>query len=130
MELLWFYVAIALAISDELHGRIVWSIARDFYIVFGGLLSTTFHSVMETWIAHEFIEAVFHFILISIVFLSFKIGFLAALIHFFIDITHSITMPHLPWPVHRALHFTVESLFFIALFGLWIKGVIDKINTN
>jgi hypothetical protein len=39
-------------------------------------------------------------------------------------------MPHLPWPVHRALHFTVESLFFIALFGLWIKGVIDKINTN
>ena len=83
MELLWFYVAIALAISDELHGRIVGSIARDFYIVFGGLLSTTFHSVMETWIAHEFIEAVFHFILISIVFLSFKIGFLAALIHFF-----------------------------------------------
>ena len=118
MELLWFYVAIALAISDEIHGRIVWTIVRDFYIVFGGLLSATFDSVMETWIAHEFLEAVFHFILISIVFFSFKIGFLAAFIHFIVDIVHSITMPHMPWYVHRSLHFVIESLFFMALFGL------------
>jgi len=118
MELLWFYVAIILAISDEVHSRLVWNLVKDFYIIFGGLLSATFNSVMETWIIHEFLEACFHFIILSIVFLSLKIGFLAALIHFILDISHSIAIRHMPWLPHRALHFVIESLFFIAIFGL------------
>lgn len=118
MELLWFYIAIALAITDEIHGRIMWNLISDFYVIFGGLLKTTLSSVMQTWFVHELLEAVFHFIILSIVFFSFKIGFLAALIHFLIDITHSLAIKDMPWLEHRALHFVIESLFFIAIFGI------------
>jgi len=118
MQLLWFYVAIVLAISDEIHSRIVWGYVRDFYIVFGGLLSSSLDSVMETWIVHEGLEALFHMIFVSIVFLSLKIGFLAALIHFLLDVSHSIAIKHMPWLPHRALHFVIESLFFMAVLGL------------
>ena len=118
MQLLWFYVAIALAISDELHSRIVWDYVRDFYIIFGGLISSALDSVMETWIVHEALEAFFHFIFISCVFFSFKVGFLAALIHFLLDVSHSIAIRHMPLLPHRALHFVIECLFFIAVFGL------------
>ncbi|MBQ6629634.1 MAG: hypothetical protein IJH65_12580 [Methanobrevibacter sp.] len=117
MQLLWFYIAIVLAISDEIHSKIVWGYVRDFYIVFGGILSSSLDSMLETWIIHEAMEAFFHFILLSIVFLSFKIGFLAALIHFLLDVSHSIVIRHMPWLPHRALHFTVESLFFMAVLG-------------
>ena len=118
MHLLWFYVAIALAISDEVHSRLVWDYVRDFYIIFGGLISSALDSVMETWIVHETLEAFFHFIFISCVFFSFKVGFLAALIHFLLDVGHSIVIRHMPWLPHRALHFVIESLFFIIIFGL------------
>ncbi|MBR4396841.1 MAG: hypothetical protein IK021_00250 [Methanobrevibacter sp.] len=118
MELLWFYVAIALAISDEIHTRLVWDYVRDFYIIFGGLISSALDDVMETWIVHEALEALFHFIFISCVFFSLKVGFLAALIHFLLDVSHSIVIRHMPWLPHRALHFVFESLFFIAVFGL------------
>ena len=112
MHLLWFYVAIALAISDEVHSRLVWDYVRDFYIIFGGIISSALDSVMETWIVHEALEALFHFIFVSCV------GFLAALIHFLLDVSHSIAIRHMPWLPHRALHFVFESLFFIAVFGL------------
>ena len=118
MEVLWFYVAIALAVSDEVHSRLVWDYVRDFYIIFGGIISSALDSVMETWIVHETLEACFHFIFISCVFFSFKIGFLAALIHFLLDVSHSIVIRHMPWLPHRALHFVIESLFFIIIFGL------------
>ena len=118
MHLLWFYVAIALAISDEVHSRLVWDYVRDFYIIFGGVVSSAVDSVMEAWIVHEALEALFHFIFISCVFFSFKVGFLAALIHFLLDVSHSIAIRHMPWLPHRALHFVIESLFFIIIFGL------------
>ena len=65
MQLLWFYVAIALAISDEVHSRLVWDYVRDFYIIFGGVVSSSLDSVMEAWIVHEALEALFHFIFVS-----------------------------------------------------------------
>lgn len=118
MHLLWFYVAIVLAISDIIHSNLVWNIVKDFYVIFmGGLLKSSLHSIFQTWIVHELLEACFHFITLSIVFLSFKVGFLAALIHFLLDITHSLAVRHIDWVPHRALHFVVESFFFIALFG-------------
>ncbi|MCQ2977250.1 MAG: hypothetical protein MJ232_04465 [archaeon] len=119
MQLLWFYVAIVLAISDLIHSNLVWNTIKDFYVIFmGGLLKNSLDSIFQTWIVHEILEAFFHFIILSIVFLSFKIGFLAGLIHFLLDVTHSLAIEHLDWVPHRALHFVVESCFFIALFGL------------
>jgi hypothetical protein len=63
-------------------------------------------------------EAGFHFIVLSIVFLNPTIGILAALIHFVIDITHTILIRNMGEIEHRALHFVIESLFFIAIYGL------------
>ena len=100
MHLIWFYIAIVLAINDEVHSRIVWDYVR------------------ETWIVHEALEVCFHFIFVSCVFFSFKVGFLAGLIHFLLDVSHSIVIRHMPWLPHRALHFVVESLFFMIIFGL------------
>ena len=90
MELLWFYIAIVLAISDIVHGQLTWNI---------------------------FLEAVFHFIILSLVFLNIEIGFLAALIHLTIDLTHSIFIRNMSTIEHRAMHFVIESLFFIIIFG-------------
>ena len=118
MELLWFYIAIALAISDEIHSKIMWSILNDFYIIFGGLINRIVSSNLHVWLIHEGLEATFHFIVLSIVFFSIEIGILAALIHFIIDVVHSLSIKHMTNLEHRALHFLIESLFLMCIFGL------------
>ncbi len=118
MELLWFYIAVVLAISDEIHSKIMWSILADFYILLGGIIKRNVVSNIRLWIIHETLEALFHFVVLSIVFLSLEIGLLAALIHMVIDLYHELSglkMNHLK---HRSLHFTIESLFFIMIFGV------------
>ncbi|WP_296885086.1 hypothetical protein [uncultured Methanobrevibacter sp.] len=119
MELLWFYVAIVLAISDIVHTQLMWKVLNNFYIILGGLI---YHSVdnspWKTWVVHELMEAVFHFIVLSIVFLSPTIGILAATIHFIIDVSHTVLIGHMGELEHRALHFLIESLFFMMIYGL------------
>ncbi|WP_296794881.1 hypothetical protein [uncultured Methanobrevibacter sp.] len=119
MELLWFYVAIVLAISDIVHTQLMWKVLNNFYIILGGLI---YHSVdnspWKTWVVHELMEAVFHFIVLSIVFLSPTIGLLAATIHFIIDVSHTVLIGHMGELEHRALHFLIESLFFMMIYGL------------
>ena len=119
MELLWFYVAIVLALSDILHTQLMWRVLNNFYIILGGLI---YHSVdsspWKTWVAHELMEAVFHFVILSIVFLSPTIGILAAAIHFIIDVSHTVLIGHMSETEHRALHFVIESIFFILIYGL------------
>ena len=117
MELFWFYVAVALALSDLLHGQLVWNIFADFYIVFGGIFNFATKDNIISWLLHELLEAAFHFLVISILFEQVEIGILAALIHLFIDLSHSFFINHMPPIQHRALHFVIESLFFIAIFG-------------
>ncbi|KZX10440.1 hypothetical protein [Methanobrevibacter filiformis] len=117
MNLMWFYIAIALAISDELHSKIMWNVFQDFYIIFGGMLNEILSSNMQVWLTHELIEAVFHFVFMSIVCFSFQIGFLAAVLHLVIDITHTLTIHDESHLEHRAIHFVIESLFFIAICG-------------
>lgn len=118
MNLLWFYIAIVLMISDELHNKVFWNILLDFYILFAGILKVSIKSKLYLWLIHELIEAAFHFIILSIVFLSFNIGLLGALIHLALDLFHNIKMPNIEPIPHRAFHFVVESLFFILIFGL------------
>ena len=118
MNLLWFWIAIALAISDEIHGRIVWKIGQNFYIIFAGVIDKTLASIIQTWIIHEVLEAIFHFILLTLAFQSLQIGFLAALIHFILDLAHSAYPHHIPPLAHRSLHFLVESIFFMGVYGL------------
>jgi hypothetical protein len=116
MNLLWFYVAIVLAISDVLHTTLMWKVFNNFYIVLGGLIFQTTHSTWQTWISHEIMEAIFHFVVLSIVFLNPSIGILA-LIHFVIDVSHTILIEDMGELEHRALHFVFESLFFILIYG-------------
>jgi len=119
MELLWFYIAIVLAVSDEVHSKIMWSILADFYILLAGIIKRTLASNIKLWIVHEGLEALFHFIVLSILFLNIEIGVLAALIHMVVDIYHQLAglkMTHLQ---HRSLHFTMESIFFILIFAPW-----------
>ena len=113
LEILWFYIAVILAISDEIHSQLLWTYFADFYILFAGLLRRSIHSNIRLWIVHEGMEAVFHFILLSILFFSLEIGFLAGLIHLIVDLSHELTGVKLRWLQHRALHFTIESIFFI-----------------
>ena len=61
MNLLWFWIAVALAISDEIHSRIVWKIGQNFYIIFAGVIDKTMASIIQAWIVHEVLEAIFHF---------------------------------------------------------------------
>ncbi|OQD58918.1 hypothetical protein MBBAR_6c00280 [Methanobrevibacter arboriphilus JCM 13429 = DSM 1125] len=117
MELLWFYIAIVLAISDELHSIVMWNFLHDFYIIFGGLVQEMVYSNFQAWLVHEGLEAVFHFFVLSIVFFSLEIGFLGGLIHFVIDVIHSLTIKHMTHLEHRSLHFVFESLFFMCIFG-------------
>ena len=117
MHLLWFYVAIVLAISDVLHTTLMWKVLNNFYVVLGGLIQQTTKTTWQTWLAHEIMEAGFHLVVISIVFLNPIIGILAALIHFVIDITHTVLIRNMGELEHRALHFVVESIFFIIIFG-------------
>lgn len=118
MELLWFYIVIILAISDEIHGLLMWNFLRDFYTIFGGLIQEMVYSNLQAWLVHEGLEALFHFIIISFVFFSIEIGFLAGSVHFIIDAVHSLTIKHMSHLEHRSLHFVFESLFFICIFGL------------
>lgn len=119
MELLWFYIAIVLAISDTIHTVIMWRVFNDFYIILGGLIQKTVNSTWTTWVIHELMEAAFHFIIVSIVFLSLEIGILAAFIHFVIDVSHTLFFKnHMNEVEHRSLHFVVESLFFMAIYGV------------
>ena len=117
MELLWFYIAVVLAISDVLHTTIVWKVLNNFYIVLGGLIQQSTKTTWQTWLSHEAMEAGFHFIVVSIVFLNPIIGIQAALLHFVIDVTHTILIRDMGELEHRALHFVIESLFFIILYG-------------
>lgn len=118
MELLWFYVAIVLAISDTIHTQIVWKIFNKFYLILGGIINNSVNAPWKTWIIHELMEAGFHFIFVSIVFLNLEIGILAAFIHFVIDVSHTLLISsHMNELEHRSLHFVIESLFFIAI--LW-----------
>ena len=118
MELIWFYVAVILAISDVLHTHLMWKVLNNFYIVLGGLIYQSVDSPKKTWLVHETMEAAFHFIILSIVFLSPTIGLLAAFIHFTIDVSHTMLIGHMGEIEHRALHFIIESVFFIAIYGL------------
>ena len=119
MELIWFYVAIVLAISDILHTQLMWKVLNDFYVILGGLI---YHSVVyspwKTWVIHDLMEAVFHFVILSILFLSPTIGILAALTHFVIDVSHTVLIGHMGEIEHRALHFIIESVVFMLLYGL------------
>ena len=118
MHLIWFYVAIVLAISDILHITLMWKVLNDFYILLGGIIQQSTHSTWQTWLVHEIMEVGFHFIILSIVFLNPIIGIQAALIHFVIDVTHTVYIRDMGEIEHRALHFTIESLFFILIYGL------------
>ncbi|MCQ2971640.1 hypothetical protein SAMN05216439_1010 [Methanobrevibacter gottschalkii] len=118
MQMIWFYVAIVLAISDILHTTLMWKVLNNFYILLGVFIQQSTHSTWQTWVIHEIMEAAFHFIILSIVFLNPTIGLLAALIHFVIDVSHTVLIRNMGELEHRALHFVVESLFFILIYGL------------
>ena len=118
MNLLWFYIAVVLAMSDVIHSHVMWKVLNNFYIILGGLIHEIVESPLQTWLVHELIEAFFHFVVLSMVFFSFQIGIAAAFIHLIIDISHTILIKKLPPIQHRALHFVIESLFFIIIFGL------------
>jgi len=113
MEILWFYIAVVLSVSDEIHSRILWNIFADFYILLAGLIQKTVSSNIRLWIVHEGMEAVFHFIVLSVLFFSLEIGILGALIHLILDSYHELSGLELSPLYHRAWHFTIESLFFI-----------------
>ena len=117
MELLWFYVAVVLAISDVLHTQLMWKVLNNFYIILGGIIQQTTKTTWQTWLVHEIMEAGFHFIVLSIVFLNPTIGILAALVHFVIDVMHTVFIRNMGELEHRALHFVLESLFFILIYG-------------
>ena len=117
MELLWFYLALFLAISDEIHSRVLWGVFFDFYVLLAGIIRKTVGSNIQMWLIHESMEAIFHFVVLSLVFFSWEIGILAALIHIVVDIYHEIAGTDYGWLYHRALHFTIESVFFIMIFA-------------
>lgn len=117
MEILWFYIAVILAVSDEVHSRIMWGLFADFYILLAGVIKESVASNIRLWIVHEFMEALFHFVFLSIIFLSLEIGILAALIHMTVDLYHEFSGIELNPLGHRCLHFAIESIFFILLFA-------------
>jgi hypothetical protein len=115
MEILWFYIAVVLSLSDEVHSRIMWNTFADFYIVLAGLIKKTVSSNITLWMVHEGLEAIFHFIILSIIFLSLEIGILGAIIHLVIDMYHELSGMKLKPLQHRALHFSIESIFFLLI---------------
>ena len=68
MQMIWFYVAIALAISDILHTTLMWKVLNNFYILLGVFIQQSTHSSWQTWLIHETMEAAFHFVILSVVF--------------------------------------------------------------
>lgn len=117
MSILWFYIAVVLACSDILHG-ILWHTFSDFYIIFGEMIYHMVNSAFVAWIVHEVLEAIFHFIVLSLVFQSLTIGILAGSIHLIIDLTHNYNEWKMTPLQHRCLHFTVESIFFMIILAL------------
>ncbi|KAF5086863.1 hypothetical protein [Methanobacterium aggregans] len=113
MEILWFYIAVVLAISDEVHSKIMWHLLFDFYILLAGLIKGFVASNIRLWVVHEAMEAMFHFVVLSLVFWSLEIGILAATIHMVIDLYHELSGLELKPLYHRSLHFVIESFFFI-----------------
>lgn len=118
MELIWFYIAVVLAISDEIHSVILWRVFADFYILLAGIIRENVKTNLALWIVHEGMEAIFHLILLSLLFFSLEIGILAAVIHFLIDFFHELSGWELEWLQHRAFHFVLESFFFIVIFSI------------
>lgn len=118
MQILWFYIAVALAISDIIHSKLMWGLFFDFYIVLAGIIQTSLSSKVHVWLVHEVLEAIFHFIIISVVFLSPVIGLTAGLVHFVIDVSHTVAFPDIGEVEHRCLHFVIESLCFMLFFGV------------
>ena len=119
MELLWFYVAIVLAISDILYTQLMWKVLNNFYIILGGLIYQSVLIAADDAVNEdELMEAAFHFVILSIVFLSPTIGLLAALTHFVIDVSHTVLIGHMGELEHRALHFIIESVVFMLIYGL------------
>lgn len=118
MEMLWFYIAVILAISDEVHSQIFWKLFFDFYVLLAGLIQETVNSSITLWVIHEVMEAIFHLVLLSLLFLSLEIGILAAIIHMVVDLFYEAAGLEMTWLQHRAFHFTIESLFFIMILGL------------
>ncbi|MDR2831213.1 MAG: hypothetical protein LBB45_09345 [Methanobrevibacter sp.] len=117
MELIWFYIAIILALSDILHGKLMWNVFNDPYVLFAGFVNEIVSSPVHGWIIHEILEAIFNIVVLSIIFLSLEIGILGGLVHLCIDITHTLFMKNKNPIVHRALHFAIESIFFILIYG-------------
>ena len=117
MNLEWFYIAIVLACSDILHG-ILWHTLSDFYIIFGEIIHHIVKSTFLTWIVHELLEAIFHFIVLSLVFQSLTIGVLAGFIHFTIDVFHNFFEIKMNTIQHRSLHFVIESIFFMIILSI------------
>jgi hypothetical protein len=118
MEITWFYIAIFLAISDEIHSRIMWGVFADFYILLAGVIKESVASNIRLWIVHESMEAFFHFVVLSLIFLSLEIGILAAFIHMLVDLYHEFSGIELNPLGHRCLHFVIESIFFIIVFAI------------
>ncbi|PAV08004.1 hypothetical protein [Methanosphaera cuniculi] len=117
MNIEWFYIAVVLACSDILHG-IIWHTFSNFYIILGDIIHSKVKSSFTTWIIHELLEAIFHFIILTLVFQSLTIGVLAGFIHFIIDVGHHFYNLKLTPIQHRALHFVIESLFFMIILSL------------
>jgi len=122
MEILWFYIAVVLAISDEVHSKIMWNVLFDFYILLAGLIKGFVASNIRLWVVHESMEAMFHFVVLSLVFWSFEIGILAAAIHMVIDLYHELSGLKLKPLYHRSLHFVIESFFFILVFSAGVPA--------
>lgn len=117
MNIEWFYIAIVLACSDILHG-ILWHTFSDFYIIFGEIIYHIVKSPFVTWLVHEVLEAIFHVIILTLVFQSPTIGILAGTIHFCIDVTHNLYELEMTPLQHRSLHFVIESIFFMIVLAL------------
>ncbi|MDO5851484.1 MAG: hypothetical protein Q4Q23_03260 [Methanobacteriaceae archaeon] len=117
MGLEWFYIAVVLALSDMLH-TFLWRSISDFYILFGELIHQTLHSNVRLGLTHELIEALFHFVILSLVFSSPFIGMVAATVHLIIDLSHEFLNLRLTPISHRALHFVIESIVFMIIFGI------------
>lgn len=114
MNLAWFYIAVVLACSDILHG-IIWHTFSDFYIIFGEVIYNIVKSPFVTWIVHEVLESIFHFIVLTLVFQSFTIGILAGTVHLAIDLFHNFFEIEMNSIQHRSLHFVIESIFFMII---------------
>ncbi len=117
MNIEWFYIAVVLACSDIIHG-IIWHTFSDFYIIFGEMIYNIVGSSFKAWIVHEVIEALFHVVILSLVFQSITIGILAGTIHLIVDMSHNYNNLKMTSIQHRALHFVIESFFFMIILAL------------